>query len=164
MNPIKKIFVPTDFSPSSQEAAAYAVFLAEQLNAALFLVHILEPVGYPVDMAILDAPEIERMNAGRKLSRLARLWKKKGIQVETALLKGDPASLIVEKAKKVGADLIVMGTQGRTGVAHLLFGSVAEMVVRSSPAPVLTVRRSKEKKKAEKPAAIPSKAKALGER
>jgi len=147
MDKIKKIFVPTDFSSASQEAIAYAAFLAERFNAAILLAHILEPFGYPVDLAIIDAPELERMRARRQLGRLARLLRREGIEIETALLMGDPAPLIVERAVKGGADLIVMGTHGRSGAAHLLMGSVAEKVVRSSPLPVLTVRRKKEEQK-----------------
>jgi nucleotide-binding universal stress UspA family protein len=145
MDKIKKIFVPTDFSSCSQEAIVYAVFLAERLNATLLLAHVLAPVGCPVDMAVMNAPEIERMNAKRALGRMARLWREKGIQIETALLTGDPAALIVEKAKRCDADLIVMGTHGRRGLAHMLMGSVAEKVVRHSPLPVLTVRHRKGK-------------------
>lgn len=159
MNQIKKIFLPTDFSPCSEEAAGYAFFLAERLNAAVLLAHVLEPVGYPVDLAIINAPEIERVKAKRALERTARLWKKKGIEIETALLLGDAAAQIVEKGEKSGSDLIVMGTHGRSGMAHLMMGSVAEKVVRRSPLPVLTVGRRKGKKSAGRPAAA-SKAKA----
>lgn len=145
MNKIEKIFVPTDFSSCSQEAIAYAVFLAEQLNATILLTHVLEPISYPIDFAMIESVDYDQMKTGRALDQIARAWRQKGIRIETHLFKGDPVTEIVKKAKDLECDLIVMGTHGRTGMAHLMMGSVAERVIRTSSLPVLTVRQRKEK-------------------
>lgn len=145
MNKIKKIFVPTDFSACSEEAIAYAAFLAEQVNATILLTHILEPINYPIDFAMIEAPEFDWMSAGQALDRRAFPWRQRGIQIETHLFKGDPVTEIVKEAKNLECDLIVMGTHGRTGMAHLMMGSVAERVIRTASIPVLTVRQQKEK-------------------
>lgn len=145
MDKVEKIFVPTDFSPCSEEAIAYAVFLAEQLNATILLTHILEPIGYPIDFAMIESSEFDQMKASQALDRIARPWRQKGIRIETHLFKGDPVAQIVKEAKNLECDLIVMGTHGRTGMAHLMMGSVAERVIRTSSIPVLTVRQRKGK-------------------
>jgi nucleotide-binding universal stress UspA family protein len=141
MNKVEKIFVPTDFSPCSQEAIAYAVFLAGQLNATILLTHVLEPISYPIDFAMIEYADYDQMKTVQALDRIARSWRQKGIQIETHLFKGDPVTEIVKKAKDLECDLIVMGTHGRTGMAHLMMGSVAERIVRTSSVPVLTVRQ-----------------------
>lgn len=161
MNKIEKIFVPTDFSPCSQEAIAYAVFLAEQLNATILLTHILEPISYPIDFAMIEYADYDQMKTVQALDRIARSWRQKGIRIETHLFKGNPVTEIVKKAKELECDLIVMGTHGRTGMAHLMTGSVAERVIRTASVPVLTVRqqtgetaeRISEEEQAEAPAA-----------
>lgn len=145
MNKIEKLFVPTDFSPCSEEAIAYAVFLAGQLEATVLLTHILEPTAYPIDFALIEAPEFDAERAGRALERMAHPWRQQGIQIETHLFKGDPVVEIVNESKNLECDLIVMGTHGRSGMAHLVMGSVAERVIRTSPIPVLTVRQRKGK-------------------
>lgn len=145
MNKIEKLFVPTDFSTCSQEAITYAAFLAGQLNATILLTHILEPISYPLDFAMIESVDYDQIKTVQALDRIARSWRQKGIQIETHLFKGDPVTEIVKKAKDLECDLIVMGTHGRTGMAHLMMGSVAERIIRTSSIPVLTVRRSKEK-------------------
>lgn len=145
MEKVNKIFVPTDFSSCSQAAIAYAVFLAQQLNATLLLTHILTPLSYPLDFALIEYSEFDRVKASQALDRIARPWQQKGIQIETHLFKGDPATEIADKAKRLECDLIVMGTHGRSGMAHLMMGSVAERVVRTASIPVLTVRSWTEK-------------------
>ncbi len=145
MDKIEKIFVPTDFSSCSQEAIDYAVFLAEQLNATILLTHVLEPISYPIDFAMIEYADDDRMKTVQSLDRIARPWRQKGVRIETHLFKGDPAAEIVKKAKDLECDLIVMGTHGRTGIAHLMTGSVAERVLRTSSLPVLTVRQREEK-------------------
>lgn len=145
MDRIKKIFVPTDFSPCSEEATAYAFFLAEQLDATILLTHILEPTGYPLDFALIEAPEFHKVIAGQRLDRIAEPWRRKGLKIESHLFKGDPVAEIVKKAQNLECDLIVMGTHGRSGMPRLVMGSVAEQVIRTSPLPVLTVRQQKGK-------------------
>jgi nucleotide-binding universal stress UspA family protein len=114
---IRRILVPTDFSQASDAALAQARELAGALGASIRLVHVLD------DAAVAGALAAD------------------GLGHDAALLTGPVAGTIVEYAQSHAADLIVMGTHGRSGVAHLLLGSVAERVVRTAPCPVLTVRQ-----------------------
>ncbi len=143
MKRIEKILITTDLSPCSEEALAYAAFLAGQLDATILLTHILEPLGYPIDFAMIQSDDFEQWNRGKALEQAAALWRQKGLRIETHFFRGDPATEIVKAAQNLECDLIVMGTHGRTGITHLVMGSVAEKVVRISPIPVLTVRQQK---------------------
>jgi len=121
----KEILVPTDFSPASIAAGHIARDIAQQLDARLHVVHVVPPAS--------DIPN--------PLEELARFVKTLGdkVGVETALAKGQTGRTIVEYARDKHMDLIVMGTHGRTGISHALLGSVAELVVRLAPCPVLTI-------------------------
>jgi nucleotide-binding universal stress UspA family protein len=145
MTQLKRILVPTDFSPPSELAVQYAVDLAIRLRAALHILHIVEtpryamyPDGYFVGLADLETHATRE--AERRLADATRRYADRGLRVTTAVAAGIPAQRIVEKAVERGTDLIVMGTHGRSGFVHLLMGSVAERVVRTAPCPVLTVR------------------------
>jgi nucleotide-binding universal stress UspA family protein len=143
---IKRILVPVDFSDPSLRALDFAVELSRPLAAQVILLHAVEPVYYPVagDMYgvgfdlgnVYDA--IERA-ARTQLSELAAKLKARGVAVRTLLTLGTAHQVILDSAKKLKADLIVMSTHGRTGLSHVLIGSVAERVVRTAPCPVLTV-------------------------
>jgi len=115
---IRRILAATDLSPASDDAMAHARALAAALGASLHFVHVVEE-GQRQDQ---PAASVET-----------------DLGYETTLLTGPVAATIVDYAQAF--DLIVMGTHGRNGVAHLLLGSVAERVVRTAPCPVLTVRR-----------------------
>jgi universal stress protein A len=141
---VKKILVPTDFSAPSDEALRTAVGFAKVFGASIELVHVyvepayvlpppVEMATFPFDMAQVLARLGEALEAQRDRVREA------GIPVEVTSLSGRPAQQIVAHAKKVGTDLIVMGTHGRSGFQHVLLGSVAERVVHHSPCPVLVV-------------------------
>ena len=141
---VKKILVPTDFSELSSEAVQTAVAFAKVFGASIEMVHVFVEPAYilppPVDMATFPfnlAQILERvqncLDAERDRVRSA------GVSVETTTLSGRAAPEIVAHAKKVGADLIVMGTHGRSGFQHAILGSVAERVLRHSPCPVLVV-------------------------
>lgn len=140
---IKKILMPTDFSPTSERAFEYAAAMAQRFGAALHVIHV---VAYPMEVAAWpDAYWVEitglrqrlREDAERQIGAL--LGSVEGVAVTTEVLDGNPARMIIEVARKRGCQLIVMGTHGHGGVAHLLLGSVAERVVRTAPCPVLTV-------------------------
>jgi nucleotide-binding universal stress UspA family protein len=145
----ERILVPTDFSPASDAALEYARTLAQQFGSALNLVHVFEDpftsgafvgdgtVMMPLDLreTLLDSARAQL--AERHAAHLATIPK-----ASTDLLIGTGAKSIVEHAQKTHADLIVMGTHGRTGLPHLLLGSVAERVVRTATCPVLTTRES----------------------
>jgi nucleotide-binding universal stress UspA family protein len=142
---IKKILVPTDFSPNSQGALNYAEALALRFGAALHLVHVCEPVRLApavVDGAFISLPDVEgemRTAATAQMSKLTQHLSA-GIVMTTEITFGGPAAGIVSAADTHDADLIVMGTHGRGPLLHLVLGNVAERVVRTARCPVLTVR------------------------
>ena len=143
------IFHPTDFSPASNAAFRKAIELTRALHGRLALVHILSPLVIPVvgPEAYISAAtysELERRtrnSAARHLKGLAARAKRAGVRTSTRLIEGVPvADRIVRAARAQRADVIVMGTHGRTGVTRLVLGSVAARVVATAPCPVLTVR------------------------
>lgn len=145
MDAIKKILVATDFSSCSQEAVAYALSLARQLDATILLTHVLEPIDYPIVLTTTEWSESDLLTGSRKLDYVAQPFRQNGIPIETNLVQGHPAERILTEAKEKECDLIVMGTHGRSGMAHFLMGSVAERVVRTASIPVMTVRQREEK-------------------
>lgn len=140
--PIKKILVPTDFTVYSDHAIEYAIMVARNFEAKILLVHVIEPMAYSVTdtIQIIDHYTALKTVAGPILRNLQNKLLKKGLEVDTLLLDGTPYLEIVKRSRQAGIDLIIMGTHGRTGIKHVLMGSVAERVVRMAPCPVLTVR------------------------
>jgi universal stress protein A len=138
----RKILFPTDFSPASDEALRWATSLARDSGATLLIVHVEEPPmaygGGEVYVPVEDNREELRK------SLLQVIPTDHTVPHEHMLLVGDPAGAIAQTAEKEGADLIVMGTHGRTGLTRLLMGSVAEAVVRKASCPVLTVKQPAE--------------------
>ena len=144
---IKRILVPVDFSDGALQALDYAAGLARPSGAELVVLFVVEPVYYatPADMygasTNLSMLLEEQQRIGREqLARLARRLEKRKLKSRTVLETGVPYQVITDTASKQKADLIVMATHGRTGLSHLLMGSVAERVVRTAVCPVLTVR------------------------
>ena len=142
---IRKIVVPTDFSPRSDAAVDYAVALATALGAPVHLVHVVEEpfLGGEWEMYIRNPQEIRDQldaDARARLAATAGQLETMSIPVSTGIRHGSAFEGIVHEAKAVSADLIVMGTHGRRGVSHLMLGSVAERVIRGAHCPVLTVR------------------------
>jgi universal stress protein A len=142
---IRKILVPTDFSAHSSDQQAWAAELARRYDASLTLVHVYQPIsyalpeGYVLPSANLLA-DLE-VSLGRALDDAKKkLEASSGLRVDTALMQGVPFAEIVRFAREGSYDLIVLSTHGRTGLRHVLLGSVAEKVVRKAPCPVLTVR------------------------
>lgn len=140
--PAKWILHATDFSDGSDEALERAIELAKQTGANLELVYVLEPglddslFGFTIygsDRGGLVA------HLDRQLSARADRATKVGVLSRTTILEGSAAAEIVEHARLGGATLIVVGTHGRTGLAHAFLGSVAERIVQKSVCPVLTV-------------------------
>lgn len=131
----KRILHPTDFSEASQFACAKAVELAKQCGAKLIVLHAFaDPVSVEGMWAIPDPrPELEEA-----MSMIAA--DEPAIAVERVLRVGTPAEAIIGYAERHKCDLIVMGTHGRSGLSHLLMGSVAEQVIRKAPCPVMVVR------------------------
>ena len=143
--PPRSILVPVDFSDCSLEAVEYAAFMAQRHQATLSLVHVLEPVSYGLDFTLLHSGKREELRE-RLAARMTGLTTALGavnIKADSHIRGGVPADSILDSARTIPADLIVMGTHGRRGLSHLLCGSVAEAVLRQSRCPVLTVRSPK---------------------
>ena len=138
----KTILVPTDFSETSQAAVRYAAEMALTLGARLFLMHVPGRTGENFEA---NFPHGQFEAAARKgLSSFLTTGQIDRLRPEYAVRIGTPAEEIVRYAELCDIDLIIMGTHGRTGIAHALMGSVAEQVLRVAPCPVLLVRAPKQ--------------------
>lgn len=139
MLPIRKILHPTDFSDPSRAAFELACSLARDYSAELLVAHVVPPsqVFAPNGIA-MPLPAEEPYEARVELARVRPADNR--VKADHRLLEGDPATEILKLAQDAGADLIVMGTHGTTGLSRLLMGSVAESVLRKAPCPVLTIR------------------------
>ncbi len=145
-----KIVAATDFSEDSTLALSYAQELALKFSADIVLLHVDQPLA-PVMMTPELGPamdvgamgriaEEQRMLAQKELDKLAGNLRNAGLKVKVQLKVGSPFLEILHTSQTENADLIVLGTHGRTGLAHVLMGSVAERVVQKAPCPVLTIR------------------------
>jgi universal stress protein A len=146
---IRHILAPTDFSDYSKKALSDAFELAQIFGAKLSLLHVLEPSPYLGEFTLPTMGEdllsdLERQ-ARAALARVLPEAQNVQIEVTRSVVMGSPSLKIVETAEAEHVDLIVMATHGRTGLSHLLIGSVAERVVRTAPCPVLTIRPLAEK-------------------
>jgi len=139
---ISRILHPTDFSADSARALDYATTLAQQFNAELHLLHVhteaLLNVSPPI-AGFMPPGYQDEVNKGLQ-AELAKLAKDTNITIVRKLLEGNVVTEVTRYAKDNHMDLIVMGTHGRTGLKHMLIGSVAEKVVRHASCPVLTIR------------------------
>ena len=147
---VQQILVPTDFSETSDAALDYAYLLAERFGASLQLLHVLDDPfiteGLTAEAYITEAPAFRAAMLRNAQARLAHRAvpppHAAALRIDRDVLFGNGAKTIAEYAAARGADLIVMGTHGRSGIAHFLVGSVAERLVRTAPCPVLTVRHA----------------------
>ena len=145
MKDFKTILFATDFSESSDYAFQYAFALAKKFVARLLVMHVINE---PVDLRGFYVPHIsfekleEEIEEGAKkmMEKFCRTHIREYDNFETLIVPGIPYDEIIKKAAESSADLIVLGTHGRTGLDHVLFGSTAEKVVRKSPVPVMTIR------------------------
>jgi nucleotide-binding universal stress UspA family protein len=150
MQPITDILVPTDFSEHAREALEYAAELAQRLGATLHIVHVVEPIIYPAEWGYSQVglteleQELTRM-AQQEIAKLVEELRARGIPVRGEVLHGRASEQIVRYAHEHSIGLISMGTHGRSGLEHFLFGSTTERVLRKSPCPVLAVRLPKAK-------------------
>ncbi len=143
---MRRILVASDFSKASRKAFKAAVKTAKGAHASLSIVHVLTPF-VPVGPDQYVAPDMweqldknARRWATQQLSKLAEKAKSGGVRTATFLVQGTPAREITRFAKKTHADLLIVGTHGRTGLAKLFLGSVANQIVATAPCPVMTVR------------------------
>jgi len=144
---LKKILVATDFSEPSEAALAYGREFARTFGAQLIVANVVDDVltrVYGADGFVMMDPDLQRQveaAARRQLDVVLDDEDRGALGAEGVILTSNvPASALVAYARERGVDVIVMGTHGRGGVAHLVMGSVAERVVRTAPCPVLTVR------------------------
>lgn len=150
MTELKRILVATDFSSYSRAALAYAIDLAVRNQASIDLLHVWESHTY-ANADVFDhvddrGPQVSqaqlefaRTPHGREMEEWMQEARARGISVLGRLESGDPAQAIVAAAARGHHDVIVMGTHGRTGLAHVVLGSVAERVTRRAPCSVLTI-------------------------
>ena len=138
---IKRILCPTDFSASAEHAMQYAIAIAERHAAIVELLYVTAPSTYELDSSLEGNATNETFDKELHghLDELASSIET-NVQIETKLISGIAYAEIVNRAKIWPADLIIIGTHGRTGMKHMLIGSVAEKVVRSASCPVCTIR------------------------
>lgn len=141
---ITRILYPTDFSTGA-DAALEPVKAVARFHAEVLVLHVIEPLPLPPEGFVLgatsgqDLMDEARREAMARLDGLARVLKDEGVAVTTRVVIGPVVSRIIEAAKEEGADLIALGTHGRTGFASVVLGSVADKVVRLATCPLLTV-------------------------
>jgi nucleotide-binding universal stress UspA family protein len=137
----RRVLVATDFSPGSDEALTQAVEMARQTAASVDLLYVLEAGAAEFPYGLTYYADLGGLIAyiDRELATRADRVTAAGVSCQTRMVEGSAAKEIVLRAREIGADLIVIGTHGRTGIAHALLGSVAERVVQHARCPVLAV-------------------------
>lgn len=136
---MSKIIFPTDFSTCSDAGLKYATTLAKEHDATLVIAHVEEPpMAYGGGEMYYGIPEPDTAALQKMLEKIVPT--DPSVPYEHKLVIGDPADAVVDLAKEEKAELIVMGTHGRTGLSRLLMGSVAEAVVRRAPCPVFVFK------------------------
>lgn len=142
---VTSLLVPTDFSENARQALSMAAEIARPAKAVLHIVHIVEPVVYPADWSYAQVgfADIEQElfdNATKELGVLKASLEADGLTVVTSVLRGRASDEICGYARTNGISIIAIGTHGRSGLEHFLFGSTTERVLRKAPCPVLSVR------------------------
>ncbi len=143
---LAKILCPTDYSSTSDNAVRYAVEFARKVGAHVRFLHIITPGTVPLKTPLgSEAGELSPEDDDvlpESFSSVLMAEKKKGLSADIRVLKGEAHKVISEQASSWGADLIIMGSHGRTGLHRLIMGSVAEEVFRVSDIPVLLVKQN----------------------
>jgi len=147
MADIKRILFATDFSDNSKSALTFAISFAQKYDAMLYILHVIQQPSYPLGMYAeisFDAMDKFSQSISDAVEKEMQTLKEKDLKgypkYEGMIVHGTPFLEILRTAKEKNAELIVVGTHGRTGLDHVLFGSTAEKVVRRAPCPVLSVR------------------------
>lgn len=140
----KKILCPIDFSEFTDETLLYALDIAKKYDAELHLIHVIPNLNYFTPYESFFTPEnlivVEKNMEAEVNKDFEDIMKKIDVPVKKVVKNGAAFVEIIDYAKSESIDLIIIGTHGRTGLEHILIGSVAERVIRKSPCPVLTVR------------------------
>jgi nucleotide-binding universal stress UspA family protein len=142
----KRALVPVDGSPEAEAIIPFVVDIAGPLDIEIVLLRVVQPIP-PVVIegsrhVTVEDVEARRAEAAEYLAPLAAEMKGRGVRVQTVVRRGDPRAEILAGAREVGADLIAMTTHGRSGLGRLLFGSVAESVLRHAEIPVFLMRQT----------------------
>jgi nucleotide-binding universal stress UspA family protein len=147
MGDIKRILFATDFSDNSRYALTFAISFAQKYDAMLYVLHVIQQPSYPLGMYAeisFDAMDKFSQSISEAVQKEMQTLKEKDLKgcskCECLIVHGTPFLEILRTAKEKNVELIVVGTHGRTGLDHVLFGSTAEKVVRRAPCPVLSVR------------------------
>ncbi|MBW1988615.1 MAG: universal stress protein [Deltaproteobacteria bacterium] len=140
----KTILYPCDFSANTKKVAAYTAEIADKLGADVIALYVVEDLGRWARTVIphpsIDQYQKEAEKAAReKMDAFVKKHLAPRVPATPAVMRGDPAEQILQAAREKKVDLMIMGTHGRSGLEHVLFGSVAETVVTRSPVPVLVV-------------------------
>jgi universal stress protein A len=140
---IQTILVPVDFSGHSEKAIETAVEFAKAFSAEVHLLHayslpvgVVGPYDYQIPANVLGEM---RESAARRVDEEVKKVQNQGVEASGMITEGVPTQAIVDAAEQIGANLIVMGTRGLTGLKHVVLGSVAERTIRHAPCPVLTI-------------------------
>lgn len=145
MKTFDKILTAIDFSENSELAFDYAITMATQFNSELTIMHVINE---PIDLRGFYVPHISfeqlekeiEEGAAKMMETFCSTKLGSFTNYKSVLVSGIPYEEITRKAEEIGASLIILGTHGRTGLDHILFGSTAERVVRSAACPVMTIR------------------------
>lgn len=140
---IKRLLVPVDFSDSSAKLIDFAIEFARMHAAELKLLHVIEPMNYAVPRWIPEPTallEEQRKEAAAQLARLEQRARAKRINCSSEVHFGVVYEVIADFARTSEADMILIATHGRTGLAHMIIGSVAERVIHNATCPVLVLR------------------------
>lgn len=141
---LRQILVPIDFSDNSKKALRYAIPFAQQFNAAITVVYVVEPAVFPSDFGFgqMNFPDVEKEMNEKAETELKQIIAdlNSPVTVTPVVASGIPFVEVTTFADENDIDLIILATHGRTGVEHILFGSTAEKIIRKAPCPVLVVR------------------------
>ncbi|MCF7886136.1 MAG: universal stress protein [Candidatus Marinimicrobia bacterium] len=149
MFPVNKILCPLDFSEHSMEALDNAIELAQNLSSKIILVNVISPIpvvptpSHPGEFNIASYREMLKESSENNLDSIVKNNLPEDLEYEKIIRTGDPAQEIDKVAKELDVDLLVISTHGRSGLGHLLFGSVAEKIIRHTSCPVLTIKSMK---------------------
>jgi nucleotide-binding universal stress UspA family protein len=138
----RRVLVALDGSTACEAVLHFLVDIAGPLDMTVMLLHVLEPITPQVSdgTVVIEDVEVRRHEAEEYLAPISAALRSQGVNTSWAIRRGRPADEILAAAQEGGADLIAMATHGRTGIGRLLFGSVAEAVLRRAPVPVFMIR------------------------
>ncbi|HYB69839.1 MAG TPA: universal stress protein [Candidatus Bathyarchaeia archaeon] len=138
----KRTLVPLDGSPVAETIIPFIIGIAGPLDMDVILLRVVEPISPPVLEGYVEAETapLRTTDAQEYLAPIAVELRNKGVRVESRVRWGHPADQIVDAARELGADLIAMSTHGRGGLGQLVFGSVAQAVLRKAQMPVFLMR------------------------